>query len=673
MVHDSWWRKPLAIIQPNMQVKDTAKIDPKRLGKQIKDMHANTVVFNVGGIYAWYKSDVPYHHVNEYLPQNGDLLQEMITEFHKQGIRFVARYDFSKADDAVYQRRPEWFVRDANGDPQIIGAGRPGNWSLLMSTCINSGYRHEELAIPVLQESLRRYDIDGIFFNNPNAIPCWCGICRDKYEALYGVPMPEDKAERDRTWGSLCMRGNMERLKDAAKEVRGDIPVLGYYNLFRERLGDRKAGADLLCTEPQDVLSLGHRHIPEFWKPAMSIKLGRSGGDAAPLGIVHSCPGMDWRHTGLPPAEYAFWLAQVPAYGGQIWHSLTGVPDTITDKRILRVVTEHNRRESKLAAEMHQAKSLADVALLWGGVKSAEGWADGLINRQVPFDLVPVEQADLACLKRYRAVIVPEHTGVSSESLAVWRAYAEQGGVMITEGSLDADDKGALSELLGIEARTTLSEQLAASYLRFGDLPDGNPLQAGMEETELIPHRGRVVYCKPKPGTEVLATLVPPFSPLESVGAPPERASLSVERTDIPLALRHVIGAGGLFYLPFSFSWLLDEFKLGEHYRLMDNLIGAAVSGQRLLKVTNVTGLQVTIFSKDNGLLLHFVNGTGRRPLTDAIPLHGIEVALPLSLLPGAVSVKGLLENGELPFQASENELRFTIPRIDIWEAVKIS
>lgn len=667
----SWWKNPLRIIQPNMQVRDTDQIDPQRLARQLKEMHANTVVFNVGGIYAWYRSEVPYHHINEYLPENRDLLEEMITAFHKEGLRFVARYDFSKADDYVYQKRPEWFVRDINGEPEIIGAKRPGNWSLLMSTCINTGYRNEELAVPVLKESLSRYDIDGVFFNNPGTITCQCGSCRDKYKAMFGKEMPEQRAEYDRSWWSVCMRHNIELLNNAIKSVRHDVPVLGYYNLFNERLADRKAGTDLLCTEPQNVLSQGHQNIPEFWKPALSIKLGRSRAEeAAPLGIVHSCPGMDWRHTGLPPADYAFWLAQIPAYGGQIWHSLTGVPDTIRDKRILKTVTEHNRKEAKLAGEMHGAESLAGIALLWRSGKSTEGWADGLVNRQVPFDIIPEENAELEVLKRYRVVIVPEHYLVGADVLSRWRSYVEQGGRLIVEGRLSGGDKEQLAELLGIQPRVTISERLAASYLRFEGAD--NPLQKGMEDTELIPHRGHVVYCKPAAGSRVLVTLVPPFSPLESVGAPPERASMSVERTDIPLAVQHDKGSGSVLYLPFSLSELIDEFKLGEHYQLLDNIVDMTAGKERLMRVTPITGLQATLYRNGDALLLHLVNGTGRRPLTNAVPLHNIEVRLSRSLLPNTASVAGMLENGELPFTVNEEELVFMLPKIDVWEMIKI-
>lgn len=662
-----WWHEPLRIIQPNMQVKDTDRIDPPKLARQLKEMGANTIVFNVGGIYAWYPSQVPFHHVNEYLPESGDLLQEMIREFHKQDLRFVARYDFSKADDYVYYNRPEWFVRRGDGEPEIIGEKRPGNWSLLMSTCINTGYRNGGLAVPVLKETLEGYDIDGVFFNNPGTIPCRCESCLTKYEDLYGAPMPEDRSRMERSWYSVCLRHNMELLQGTVRSLSPEAPVLGYYNLFNERLEDRKAGSDLLCTEPQNVLSLGHRHIPEFWKPALSVKLGRSRSETAPpLGIVHSCPGMDWRHTGLPPAEYAFWLAQVPAYGGQIWHSLTGVPDTIRDKRIIRTVTEHNRREAVAGEVMRGAEPLADTALLWGSGKAVEGWADGLVNRQIPFDLLAGDKGAEE-LDRYRALIVPAGHAAGAEDIASWRAYAERGGLLIVEGRL----KGiGAAELLGIGPEVTLSEDLKASYMRFEG--EGNPLQRGLEDTELIPFRGRVAYCRPLPGSETLATLVPPFSPPESVGAPPERASLPVERTDLPLAVHRRLGKGGVLYIPFAFSELLDEYKLGEHYRLLDNMLDLGDDKRRLLSVTRIIGLQATLYRSGGGLALHFVNGTGRRPLAEAVPLHGIEVALPAGLVPAGAKAEGLLENGPLELRTEGEEIRFTLPKLGIWEVVRI-
>ncbi|MBW7461568.1 hypothetical protein K0U00_46675, partial [Paenibacillus sepulcri] len=177
--------------------------------------------------------------------------------------------------------------------------------------------------------------------------------CRRKYREAYGRELPADRSEYMPEWASSCMRDNMDKIYSFIKQKKADIPMILYYNLYRDNLFDRERTTDMLCTEPQDVLSLGHQHIPEFWKPALSIKLGRSLPERpAPFGIVHSSPGMDWRHTGLPPAEYRFWLSQIPAHGGSIWHSLTGIPDTIEDKRILETVSDFNRNVQKVVAFM---------------------------------------------------------------------------------------------------------------------------------------------------------------------------------------------------------------------------------------------------------------------------------------------------------------------------------
>jgi len=668
-----WWRRPLRVIQPNLQVADTERIEPERLASQLREMGANTVVFNVGGIYAWYESTVPFHKVNEFLPKRFDLLKETIDACHKHGIRFVARFDFSKAEDEVYQRKPHWFVRKAGRQPEVIGSLRPGPWSLLMSTCINGAYRSEAVAVPVLDEALGRYDIDGVFFNNPGFRACECDECKRKYLGTYGKELPpSDRPELyEPDWASRCMRDNMETLHRFIKGKRADVPMILYYNLYRDNLFDRERTADMLCTEPMDILSLGHQHIPEVWKPALSIKLGRSLPERpAPFGIVHSCPGMDWRHTGLPPAEYRFWLSQIPAHGGSIWHSLTGVPDTIPDKRILRIVAELNEAVRKVEPHMEDAAPDSQVALLWNAAPSAEAWADGLINGQIPFDMLLPEQTGLDRLSAYRTVVVPESFPLDEALIERLASYARSGGGLVFEGGLPLE-RGGLAALLGVSPRSSASEELAASYLRFEG--EANPLQRGLEETELIAHRGMVHYCEPaSERTAVLATLVPPFSPLDSVGAPPERASLLVERTDLALALFHRPEKGRVLYFPFSLSSLLSEYRLGEHYRLLANGVDLALGTERAVETTRFAGLQLTSFRKDGELLLHFVNGAGRRPLDTALPLRGIEVRAKLPNGAESASARALIRGESLEVKREGGFVRFALPELETWECVRI-
>ena len=70
------------MIQYNLQVRDTGKMVPKEIAQGVKKMRGNALVLNVGGIYAWYESRVPFHHRNEYLPAEKDMLKEIISCCH---------------------------------------------------------------------------------------------------------------------------------------------------------------------------------------------------------------------------------------------------------------------------------------------------------------------------------------------------------------------------------------------------------------------------------------------------------------------------------------------------------------------------------------------------------------------------------------------------------------
>lgn len=268
MENKIWWQGPMRVMQYNLQVADTAGMDPEKIARETEELACNVVVMNVGGIYAWYPSKVKYHHINEFLPKDKDLLAELIKAFHDRNIKFVARFDFSITDDTTYLQKPQWFARHKDKSPYYRGEKRMGNWSLFLNTCANNGYRNEEVAVPVLKEVLNNYDIDGIFLNAPTASACFCEKCREKYEKTYGVDMPENEADFHKDWLSKCTKDNIGVLHRAIKETRSEVPLILYYipyswkfagagRIDRDSIYERYATADLICTESQDVLSRG--------------------------------------------------------------------------------------------------------------------------------------------------------------------------------------------------------------------------------------------------------------------------------------------------------------------------------------------------------------------------------------------------------------------------------
>lgn len=680
MKENLWWKKPMRIIQYNLQVADTPLMVPEKIAQQLEEDYANAVVLNVGGIYAWYQSKVKYHHINEFLPNDRDILLELIDACHKRNIKVIARFDFSKTDDIVYLNRPDWFVQQKDKTPVILGKERMGNWSLLLTTCINGGYRNEEVAIPVLEEVIKQYDIDGIFFNAPHGSPCWCQRCQEKYKKLYNRELPESGDGFSEEWQSVCLKDNISLLNLAIKKIRSDIPLILYYygfdlnpdeNWTVDNLDDRYESADLICTEAQNILSQGVKQVPAIWKPYINMKIGNCILDKPkPFGIIHSCPGMDWRHCGLPKAEYMFWLAQVMANNANLWHSITGFNDTVTDKRLLSGMREINQMVSLCEKEMEQAIYSSQVLLLWDGRRNTSGWVEGMCSTQYQFDLMDIFHMNIERMKKYRVVVVCSEYPIEEHLVKLLEEYVAHGGHLLIEKS-GPKYFDTIRHLIGVKQDVTVSQNLKASYLRFET--DNSCFRRGMEEVTFVPLRGQVLYMKPEEGTEVLMTLVPPFAPMDAVGAPPERASMPVTKTILPMVLYHHFKKGGVLTLPFSLSELVLDYHLADHYLLLRNCLDYLVGEEKELEMKeNIDGILTTVYHNEKGILVHLVNGVGQRPLINNIPCYCMEFKIRLPKGAKINQVSCVIENEKVTYKQKDSQVTINLSKLNIWNMILI-
>src|SRR5262249_32428862 len=153
---DGWWMKePIRWVQNNLRQVD-ATLDARRLAEQLADMRANVVLMGMGGIVSYYPTSVQYHYPSPDLPARRDTFGDVSRECHARKIRVVGRYDLSKTRKDVFDTHPEWFFRQANGEPVIYNG--------LYSTCINGSYYRDQ-AMKILAEGLDKYEVDGLFFN----------------------------------------------------------------------------------------------------------------------------------------------------------------------------------------------------------------------------------------------------------------------------------------------------------------------------------------------------------------------------------------------------------------------------------------------------------------------------------------------------------------------------
>jgi hypothetical protein len=65
---EGWWmREPIRWVQTNLRQVD-ATLEAKRLAEQLAEMRANVVLMGMGGIAAYYPTQVGYHYASPNLP-----------------------------------------------------------------------------------------------------------------------------------------------------------------------------------------------------------------------------------------------------------------------------------------------------------------------------------------------------------------------------------------------------------------------------------------------------------------------------------------------------------------------------------------------------------------------------------------------------------------------------
>jgi len=74
-----WWKaNNLRVIQTNLPAYEAATLNADSLVADLKYFSANTLIINVGGIMAFYPTQLEYHYTNPYMKEN--MLGEVIAK-----------------------------------------------------------------------------------------------------------------------------------------------------------------------------------------------------------------------------------------------------------------------------------------------------------------------------------------------------------------------------------------------------------------------------------------------------------------------------------------------------------------------------------------------------------------------------------------------------------------
>lgn len=159
-------KERLLFAQPLMRSIDVTKVTPEVIIDDAVAWGVDALIVNGGGFLCWYPSALSSQKTNPYM--TGDFLGDVVCKAHQRRIEVFCRMDISKGYDEWLVQRPDWFARRADGSPVQT-------WDLY-ETHFTGAYWQEE-NFKILEEILRRYDVDGFFYNYFRIAPCSCTDC----------------------------------------------------------------------------------------------------------------------------------------------------------------------------------------------------------------------------------------------------------------------------------------------------------------------------------------------------------------------------------------------------------------------------------------------------------------------------------------------------------------
>ncbi|MBR3367868.1 MAG: beta-galactosidase trimerization domain-containing protein, partial [Lachnospiraceae bacterium] len=641
---EKWWNGyPWRVIQPNFREIDTRDFDEEKFLEELEAFSCNAVMLNAAGLIASYPTELADHTRSAYL--EGFDLKGLVDRCHERGIRVIARTDFSKIPRAVFERHPDWAYRHADGSEL--------DYNGYVQTCLLGGYQGGYMD-EILREMFRMIPFDGIYCNMGSATgyivdysmkrhgPCQCDACKAAFKAASGMDVPTELRPGDRA--SMVYFGFQQKIASAQKKritslLREISPDLAYCSIdYSRQEAHTDFGAELPAWQ---------------YQAASAARMMRGMNVEATVANVDFM-GFAYRHPSCTGALQELRLWQTLANHGGIDYYVIGRLYDKTDKSTFDRVKKVFAYAAEHEKEMYGVQSVSDVLLVRDSYiipdKEERGWVRMLTELHILFDETLGGGLAAKDLSAYKAVILPGKGRLQPPVIEKLNAYAEAGGIVITDGPMSALACCGVEQPGKPDTHTEGAMFLVREEEKqfFPSFEQRNIMIVG---DSYIPR----AYAE---GTEFYGAYLQP----ERFG-PPELCYATEAPTQMPALTRHAYGKGYGLCLPWQPG--TDYYRDGhESWRLfvgdlLEHLCGIRPAGTQLSPM-----VEVTRGRKEDFEVVHFVNGSGHfgnscfEPpvLTD----QTVEIPWPYE----TARCENLDEPGNVRCRLEDGRLTLTIPAL---------
>ncbi len=673
-----WWlEKPMRMIQTNLREID-ADLDVDQYIQRLVEFSADVVLFNVGGIVANYPTNLEWQFRNPYLKD--DLVGKVIERVHKAGIRFLARFDFSKINEIYAKQHPEWLYKSVRGETVTYNGQ--------VHTCICAGYQ-QEYALRILDEACKRYPIDGVFFNMIGFVTydydhtyhgiCQCKNCASLFAERYGMSLPMRENSSDPAFLKYeqfkrdISQELFHRIHDLVKGIRPEACICTYthegVDVFRS-----ESNSGIERNQPEWVYSAGEnvRTVLNSWQ------------DMAVVNAAVHFVDFQFRHAAVSPHLTHRRLAQNLASGGWLDYYVIGHLDNQDDRACFEGVKEIYSFHKKNETHFTHLRTISDAALIYpsvnapfGSLQEFRGIYQMLTEEHILFDVLHDSILETTTLERlipYQLIILPDMRLLSEKVCEMMDLYVLAGGKLLTTGfcaSLDAWGNPLTTPGMRSSGITFFRDRIPfkkGMYWRIK--PEDKQTLTGLENLDIIYLNDEFQTFQSSSDTRKFLGHIPAH-----MFGPPEKCYYleDAESLAIPGILFNSHGNGCAVTVPWRIGFHYQQFSTHAHPAVFRAILHDLLKLERKL-TTNAPHLVEMVLHRQSttgNLVLNMVNNSGQSWRATHKPLVLRDIDISIHTQEPFSKAISLVSGDSLGLQRSNaSGFSFTLPSLALFDSI---
>lgn len=684
-----WYQKNLRFLQTVLRAIDIVNYDAKGVVDYMRKANANVLVVNAGGVMDFFDNPLEMSKKNPFMKEGQDILKDVCEEIHKAGMHVIVRVDFRGVEKERYEKHPDWFAKDAHGNPKTTQYAT----ELFHSPCY-LGYYANEHGEEYVRYLMKEYDLDGIW---ENAVSfgtdiCYCDRCKQRFLKDTGKELPiltnkhgqshismfssnNDYYLPDfdeyRLWKAKCADEHIQRIRNATKAFGEDkaysAEIFDIYNSVvskRSSIGHENAKRhfDYLISCVFMDASFAPEGNPTgraygtINDAGTTIRLSRALQQEKQAVINTGGNGTRARYVCDPLLETRLWLWEIVSVGGGVWNCYFNGqhPDATHDRRAAYSEKDAYTFLSQNSDVISGSVPVKDVAMFYsvtnldrfGSIREEEddfenhfrGAERVLIENHIPYGFVVGDESfTLEKLSGVKTLILPNAGILTQNQMDIIRQYVENGGGLIAsyESSLYNKDGSkredfGLADVFGCNYSGESIPTINDYYFKVKDA--ASPVFEQLGNTELIMSSGKTAMSVAKDNSEQVAGFLPKI-----LNQPPEYAW--IKEMDSPnvgiMARNH--GKGRVVYFANTTDALCFENGHEDFTEIYGNALHFTSKKDYHITTNAPRSVHINLLQEDsNGktnYIMSFINTTGtqQRPIKELIPVGPFEVKLHLN------------------------------------------